>query len=160
MFTAQGHKAGVVVSLIYNVCMTVDQQPRTPFTLGAYLSEPTSGEPITRRHTGEPLGRTGTIHTPHGDIHTPAFTPVGTHATVKTLPPEQIRSTGAQAVLGNAYHLYLQPGPDILDEAGGLAAFMNWDGPTYTDSGGFQVLCLGSGFKKSDWAAECADTDP
>lgn len=158
MLTAQGHKAGAVVSLIYNVCMTVDQQPRTPFTLGTYLSEPASGEPITRRRTGEPLGRTGTIHTPHGDIHTPAFIPVGTRATVKTLTPEQIRSTGAQAVLGNAYHLYLQPGPDIVDEAGGIASFMNWDGPTYTDSGGFQVLSLGSGFKKV-LAAEFAGTD-
>ncbi|AKE40367.1 queuine tRNA-ribosyltransferase [Corynebacterium kutscheri] len=93
-------------------------------------------------------GRTGTIHTPHGDIRTPAFIPVGTKATVKTLTPEQIRETGAQAVLSNAYHLYLQPGPDIVDEAGGVAAFENWHGPTYTDSGGFQVMSLGVGFKK------------
>lgn len=93
-------------------------------------------------------GRTGTIHTPHGDIHTPAFIPVGTKATVKTLTPEQVKETGAQAVLSNAYHLYLQPGPDIVDEAGGVAAFENWDGPTYTDSGGFQVMSLGVGFKK------------
>ena len=93
-------------------------------------------------------GRTGTIHTPHGDIHTPAFIPVGTKATVKTLTPEQVKATGAQAVLANAYHLYLQPGPDIVDEAGGVAAFQNWDGPTYTDSGGFQVMSLGVGHKK------------
>lgn len=93
-------------------------------------------------------GRTGTIHTPHGDIHTPAFIPVATKATVKTLTPEQIRSTNAQAILSNAYHLYLQPGPDIVDEAGGVAKFENWHGPTYTDSGGFQVMSLGVGFKK------------
>lgn len=93
-------------------------------------------------------GRTGTIHTPHGDIATPAFIPVATKATVKTLTPEQIRQTGAQAILSNAYHLYLQPGPDIVDEAGGVAAFENWHGPTYTDSGGFQVMSLGAGFQK------------
>lgn len=93
-------------------------------------------------------GRTGVIHTPHGDIKTPAFIPVGTKATVKTLTPQQVRGTGAQAILSNAYHLYLQPGPDIVDEAGGVAAFENWHGPTYTDSGGFQVMSLGVGFKK------------
>ena len=93
-------------------------------------------------------GRTGTIHTPHGDIETPAFIPVATKATVKTLTPEQIRHVGAQAILSNAYHLYLQPGDEIVDAAGGLAAFANWQGPTYTDSGGFQVMSLGVGFKK------------
>ncbi|KQB84550.1 tRNA guanosine(34) transglycosylase Tgt [Corynebacterium oculi] len=93
-------------------------------------------------------GRTGVIHTPHGDIATPAFIPVATKATVKTLTPEQIKETGAQAILSNAYHLYLQPGPEIVDEAGGVAAFENWRGPTYTDSGGFQVMSLGVGFKK------------
>ncbi|MCZ9309899.1 tRNA guanosine(34) transglycosylase Tgt [Corynebacterium uberis] len=93
-------------------------------------------------------GRTGVISTPHGPIATPAFIPVATKATVKTLTPEQIRQTGAQAILSNAYHLYLQPGPDIVDEAGGLATFENWHGPTYTDSGGFQVMSLGVGFKK------------
>ena len=93
-------------------------------------------------------GRSGVIHTPHGDIQTPAFIPVATKATVKTLTPEQIRATGAQAILSNAYHLYLQPGHDIVDEAGGVAKFENWHGPTYTDSGGFQVMSLGVGFKK------------
>ncbi|WP_082908434.1 tRNA guanosine(34) transglycosylase Tgt [Dietzia timorensis] len=93
-------------------------------------------------------GRSGVIMTPHGAIETPAFIPVGTKATVKTLLPEQIASTGAQAVLANAYHLYLQPGHDIVDAAGGVGAFMNWPGPTYTDSGGFQVMSLGVGFKK------------
>nr|WP_234815195.1 tRNA guanosine(34) transglycosylase Tgt [Mycolicibacterium duvalii] len=93
-------------------------------------------------------GRTGIIHTPHGDIHTPAFIAVGTQATVKAVLPETMKQLGAQAVLANAYHLYLQPGPDIVDEAGGLGAFMNWPGPTFTDSGGFQVMSLGVGFKK------------
>jgi queuine tRNA-ribosyltransferase len=94
------------------------------------------------------LARVGTIATPHGDIQTPAFIPVGTKATVKTVLPEAMADLGAQALLSNAYHLYLQPGPEVLDEAGGLGAFMNWDKPTFTDSGGFQVLSLGVGFKK------------
>ncbi|MDV7198492.1 tRNA guanosine(34) transglycosylase Tgt [Rhodococcus kroppenstedtii] len=94
------------------------------------------------------LGRTGTLRTPHGTIETPAFIAVGTKATVKAVLPETMKELGAQAVLANAYHLYLQPGPDIVDEAGGLGAFMNWDGPTFTDSGGFQVMSLGVGFKK------------
>lgn len=93
-------------------------------------------------------GRVGVIHTPHGDIHTPAFIAVGTQATVKAVLPETMKDVGAQAVLANAYHLYLQPGSDVVDEAGGLGAFMNWPGPTYTDSGGFQVMSLGVGFKK------------
>lgn len=94
------------------------------------------------------LGRTGVLHTPHGDVRTPAFIAVGTQATVKAVLPETMAALGAQALLANAYHLYLQPGPDIVDEAGGLGAFMNWPGPTFTDSGGFQVLSLGAGFRK------------
>ena len=94
------------------------------------------------------LGRTGTITTPHGRIMTPAFVAVGTKATVKAVLPEAVAMLGAQAVLANAYHLYLQPGADIVDEAGGLSRFMNWPGPTYSDSGGFQVMSLGVGFKK------------
>jgi queuine tRNA-ribosyltransferase len=96
----------------------------------------------------ETQGRTGVITTPHGSIRTPAFIPVGTKATVKTVLPETMADLGAQAVLANAYHLYLQPGADIVEAAGGLGAFMNWPGPTFTDSGGFQVLSLGVGFKK------------
>lgn len=92
--------------------------------------------------------RTGIIHTPHGDIATPAFIPVGTQATLKALVPEQLMAVGAQAVLANAYHLYLRPGSEIIDKAGGLSTFMNWHGPTFTDSGGFQVMSLGVGFKK------------
>lgn len=92
--------------------------------------------------------RTGVITTPHGEIRTPAFIPVGTQATLKSLTPEQLEATGAQAVLANAYHLYLRPGHDIIDRAGGLHSFMNWRKPTFTDSGGFQVMSLGVGFKK------------
>jgi len=94
------------------------------------------------------LGRSGVISTPHGEIATPAFIPVGTKAAIKGVLPEAIKDLGGQAVLANAYHLYLQPGPEIVDEAGGLGSFMNWPGPTFTDSGGFQVLSLGVGFKK------------
>ncbi len=93
-------------------------------------------------------GRSGVITTPHGQIKTPAFIPVGTKATVKAALPDSIEELGAQAVLANAYHLYLQPGPETLDEAGGLGKFMNWNKPTFTDSGGFQVMSLGVGFKK------------
>lgn len=103
------------------------------------------------------LARTGTIHTPHGDIQTPAFVVVGTAATVKAMTPEQVRDVHAQAVLGNAYHLYLRPGHKLVEEAGGIGAFMNWSGPTFTDSGGFQVLSLGSGFKK---VIDMAGTQP
>jgi queuine tRNA-ribosyltransferase len=94
------------------------------------------------------LARVGTISTPHGQIETPCFIPVGTKATVKSVLPESMKDLGAQALLANAYHLYLQPSPEIVDEAGGLSKFMNWPGPTVTDSGGFQVLSLGMGFKK------------
>ncbi|MCB0933669.1 MAG: tRNA guanosine(34) transglycosylase Tgt [Mycobacterium sp.] len=93
-------------------------------------------------------GRSGVIHTPHGDIRTPAFIAVGTKASVKAVLPETMSALGAQAVLANAYHLYLQPGADIVAEAGGLGTFMNWPGPTFTDSGGFQIMSLGAGFRK------------
>lgn len=99
-------------------------------------------------HARSGLARTGTITTPHGEIRTPAFIPVGTQATLKSLTPDQLSGAGAQAVLANAYHLYLRPGSDLIDEAGGLGKFMNWDKPTFTDSGGFQVMSLGTGFKK------------
>ncbi len=102
---------------------------------------------ITHRLDGT-LARTGVIKTPHGEIKTPAFIVVGTKANVKAMVPEQVAAVGAQAVLANAYHLYLQPGHQLVEKAGGLGTFMNWPGPTFTDSGGFQVLSLGSGFKK------------
>ncbi len=96
---------------------------------------------------GKTLGRAGTIETPHGTIETPAFIPVGTKATVKALTPEQIKDqVGAQAVLANTYHLYLQPGTEIIKKSSGLGKFMNWKGPTFTDSGGFQAFSLGQDF--------------
>ncbi|MDR0592031.1 MAG: tRNA guanosine(34) transglycosylase Tgt [Bifidobacteriaceae bacterium] len=101
-----------------------------------------------RARLGAGAGRTGVIVTPHGRIATPAFVPVGTAAAVKGATPEQMAALGAQALLANAYHLYLRPGADVVEQAGGLGAFMNWAGPTFTDSGGFQVLSLGAGFKK------------
>ncbi|MGI9085243.1 MAG: tRNA guanosine(34) transglycosylase Tgt [Aeromicrobium sp.] len=101
------------------------------------------------RRLEDAAGRSGVLSTPHGDIRTPAFIPVGTKATVKAVLPEAMSDLGAQALLANAYHLYLQPGADIVEGAGGLGRFMNWPGPTFTDSGGFQVLSLGAGFKKT-----------
>ncbi len=91
-------------------------------------------------------GRAGVIETPHGKIETPAFIVVGTKATVKALSPEQVASIGAQAILANTYHLYLEPGEEVLKKAGGFAKFMNWTGPTFTDSGGFQAFSLGAAF--------------
>lgn len=92
------------------------------------------------------LGRAGIINTLHGIIKTPAFSVVGTKATIKALTPEQVKDLEAEVVLANTYHLYLEPGDEIVKSAGGLNKFMNWDGPTMTDSGGFQVFSLGSGF--------------
>ncbi|MCA9351870.1 tRNA guanosine(34) transglycosylase Tgt, partial [Patescibacteria group bacterium] len=99
---------------------------------------------ITKKMEG--LGRAGTISTPHGDIQTPAFVVVGTKATVKGVTPEMVRDLGAQVVLANTYHLYLEPGDDVVREAGGFPNMMNWNGPTMTDSGGFQVFSLGEAF--------------
>lgn len=92
------------------------------------------------------LARAGVLSTEHGKIQTPAFVTVGTKATVKSLTPEQVKRLGAQVVLANTYHLYLQPGEKLLKKAGGLHKFMNWSGPTMTDSGGFQVFSLGVAF--------------
>lgn len=92
------------------------------------------------------LARVGEIHTPHGMIQTPCFVTVGTKATVKSLSPEQVRDLGAQVVLANTYHLYLEPGDNIVAAAGGFPKMMNWSGPTMTDSGGFQVFSLGTAF--------------
>lgn len=86
--------------------------------------------------------RLGKLHTPHGSIDTPVFMPVGTLAAVKTMSPEELKHMDAQIILSNTYHLYLRPGHDIVKEAGGLHAFMNWDRPILTDSGGFQVFSL------------------
>ena len=86
--------------------------------------------------------RRGVVHTPHGDIQTPVFMPVGTQATVKSMTPEEVKGLGAQIILSNTYHLYLRPGEKIVKEAGGLHKFMNWDKPILTDCGGFQVFSL------------------
>jgi len=88
--------------------------------------------------------RVGTIRTPHGDVRTPAFMPVGTQGTVKGLTPEQVRGLGADIILGNTYHLYLRPGHRLIADLGGLHRFMNWPGPILTDSGGFQIYSLGA----------------
>lgn len=87
--------------------------------------------------------RRGIVHTPHGDIQTPVFMPVGTQATVKAMRPEQVKEMGANIILSNTYHLYLRPGHELIKEAGGLHKFMNWDKAILTDSGGFQVFSLG-----------------
>lgn len=105
------------------------------------------------------LGRVGVLSTPHGEILTPAFVAVGTKGTVKSLNPEQVRGAGTQVVLGNTYHLYLQPGDEIVKSAGGLGKFMNWSGPTMTDSGGFQVFSLGAAYGK-DISKVVKVTDP
>ncbi len=86
--------------------------------------------------------RIGVFKTPHGEIETPVFMPVGTLATVKGLKPEELKELGAQIILSNTYHLYLRPGHEIVKQAGGLHKFMNWDKPILTDSGGFQVFSL------------------
>ena len=89
--------------------------------------------------------RRGVIHTPHGDIQTPIFMPVGTQATVKAVTPQVLKEeVKAQIILSNTYHLFLRPGHELVKEAGGLHKFMNWDRPILTDSGGFQVFSLGA----------------
>ena len=108
---------------------------------------------------GNCLARAGVIKTPHGEIHTPAFVAVGTKATVKSLNPEQVKDVGVEVVLGNTYHLYLQPGDEIVRGAGGIGKFMNWPGPTMTDSGGFQVFSLGTAYGK-DISKITRITDP
>jgi queuine tRNA-ribosyltransferase len=86
--------------------------------------------------------RAGVFHTPHGDLPTPVFAPVGTQATVKAITPAQLEEMGASLVLSNTYHLYLRPGDELVAEMGGLHWFMNWPHPILTDSGGFQVFSL------------------
>ncbi|MCA9365557.1 tRNA guanosine(34) transglycosylase Tgt [Candidatus Kaiserbacteria bacterium] len=101
------------------------------------------------KHQPSTLARAGVISTPHGDIETPAFVTVGTKGTVKGLKPEDLFDVvGSQVALANTYHLFLQPGDDLVKEAGGLHKFSNWDKPTITDSGGFQVFSLGAAFGK------------
>ena len=94
--------------------------------------------------------RAGVFHTPHGDLETPVFAPVGTQATVKTLTPAQLDELGASLILSNTYHLYLRPGDELVRELGGLHEFMQWPGPMLTDSGGFQVFSLAQTRKIDD----------
>ena len=98
--------------------------------------------------------RAGIFHTPHGDILTPVFMPVGTQATVKGLTPEMLNDLGAQIILSNTYHLHLRPGEDIIKQAGGIHKFMNWNKPILTDSGGFQVFSLSKLRKVSEEGVE------
>ena len=93
-------------------------------------------------HTTQGKARTGVVHTAHGDIHTPAFMPVGTAATVKAMMPESVAATGAEILLGNTYHLMLRPTAERIHRLGGLHQFMQWNKPILTDSGGFQVMSL------------------
>lgn len=102
-------------------------------------------------HTG---ARAGILHTPHGDIETPIFMPVGTQATVKGLKPEELEGLGAQIILSNTYHLFLRPGHELVKKAGGLHKFMNWNHPILTDSGGFQVFSLSKLRKVTDNGVE------
>ncbi len=95
------------------------------------------------KRDGESKARTGVLKTPHGEIKTPVFMPVGTQATVKAMTNDQVLEAGAQIILGNTYHLYMRPGHALIAEAGGLHKFMNWKKPILTDSGGFQVFSLG-----------------
>ncbi len=106
-------------------------------------------EPSFHLKARDKLARRGEIITSRGTIHTPAFMPVGTAATVKALYPDQVRSTGADIILGNTYHLMLRPGSQRVKKLGGLQQFMNWPGPVLTDSGGFQVMSL-AGLRKLD----------
>lgn len=114
---------------------------------------------ISQRGPGR--ARAGVISTPHGDIQTPAFTAVGTKATVKGLTPAQLTDAGLQVLIANTYHLYLTPGEKLIEEMGGLHAFMGWQGPLMTDSGGFQIFSLGAGFGKkiSKFSAEMASPE-
>lgn len=94
------------------------------------------------KQSSECGARTGRMRTGHGEVKTPMFMPVGTQATVKTLSPEEVKEVGSQVILSNTYHLWLRPGADIVEKAGGLHKFMQYDGPMLTDSGGFQVFSL------------------
>ena len=105
------------------------------------------------------LARAGVVHTPHGDIRTPAFITVATKASVKGIAVEDFAQLGIQALIGNAYHLYLTPGEKLIAEAGGLGAFMGFTGPTMTDSGGFQILSLAGGMGKKVLDSKSAKTD-
>ena len=110
---------------------------------------------------GEGLARAGVLHTPHGDIQTPAFISVATKATLKGIATDKYAELGVQGIISNTYHLFLSPGEELIQKAGGIHKFMNFDGPIMTDSGGFQVFSLGVGFGKkvSKFTAEAVEPD-
>ncbi|MCK5895401.1 MAG: tRNA-guanine transglycosylase, partial [Cocleimonas sp.] len=105
-------------------------------------------------HTTDKKARRGTLTFPRGTIETPAFMPVGTYGTVKSMTPEVLKEIGAEIILGNTFHLMLRPGTDIIQAHGGLHDFMHWDKPILTDSGGFQVFSLAKMRKLSEEGAE------
>jgi len=106
------------------------------------------------KESKDSLARLGKLYTPHGAVETPIFMPVGTQATVKAMSPEELVEVGSQIILGNTYHLYLRPGHELIERAGGLHTFMNWSGPILTDSGGFQVFSLSDLRKISEEGVE------
>ena len=108
------------------------------------IDYPNFGFDVLHRDSGS-YARLGRLTTPHGTIETPNFIFVGTKAAVKNLHPHQLREAGADMMLSNTYHLYIQPGPDLVQKMGGLHKFCGWDGPMLTDSGGFQIFSLGTG---------------
>jgi queuine tRNA-ribosyltransferase len=109
-----------------------------------------SARPVFEVQATEGAARTGLLRTAHGEIRTPAFMPVGTKGTVKTLHPDEVRDLGAQILLGNTYHLHFRPGDELIRDLGGLHRFMSWDAPILTDSGGFQVFSLRDTIAKVD----------
>ena len=98
-----------------------------------------------RTRSSDSLARTGTLRLPHGDVRTPAFVPLATRGVVKTLEPHEVAALGYELVLGNTFHLFLTPGPELIEKLGGLHEFMRWERPIITDSGGFQVFSMGHG---------------
>ena len=103
-----------------------------------------------RVDSSDGAARAGVLATAHGEIRTPAFMPVGTKATVKSLHPDEVQALGAQVILGNAYHLHFRPGEDVVEGLGGIHAFSGWSGPILTDSGGYQVFSLRDTIKSMD----------
>src|SRR5688572_7235420 len=122
-----------------------------PFELVESVIRMALGFTIEARRAG---GRAGRLHTPHGSVETPVFMPVGTVATVKSVPQETLEELGVEILLGNTYHLYLRPGTDLLRSLGGLHRFMSWERAILTDSGGFQVFSLSSLRKVTEQGVE------
>jgi len=138
----------------YYYTLKINNVKFTYFCLDAIISMLIKGSEIMKikyellQNDTKTKARYGLLHTNYGKYETPMFMPVGTQATVKTLAPEEIKEMGSGVILSNTYHLWLRPGEDIVDKAGGLHKFMNYDGPILTDSGGFQVFSLAKNKKK------------